>query len=256
MKTKTIGVIICCAWLLISGFQQKGWAQKPTPQQPPERIVKEALRFAEGRKFSFRGKRKSAWMECYVFIGDTVHIEVDAVTEKVTWVLYSKPYPIISNGKLIDIDEVERKVKFWLKEKGIDLKDWNLEARKVYGERIFFEWAKRSPNGVRLPCVLSVDVDVFKVNGKGIGIASFSWIERKTEVSLEPTIREEEAVKIATKTAGFSQARVVEQDIIVWFGDEGHQELWWIITLEENKIRRTVVIDAHTRRIKAVYHYK
>ncbi|MDW8028556.1 MAG: PepSY domain-containing protein [Armatimonadota bacterium] len=252
MKTKTIKAILWCACLSIVGLQG-GWSQKPTLQQPPERVIKEALRFAEGRKFSFRRKIKSAWQECYVFIGDNVHIEVDAVTEKVTFALYSEPHPLISKEKLTDIDKIEKRVKFWLKEKGIDLRSWNLEEKKVIGERIFFNWAKRSPKGVRLPCVLSVNV---WVSAEGIGIGSISWIERELEVSLEPTVKEEEAIKIATEAAKFSQARVVGRDLYVWFNEEGRQELWWEVTLEENKIRKTVVINAHTGKVRAIYHYK
>ena len=253
MKIKTVQMILWCAWLLIAGLQE-GWTQKPTShhQQPPEQVVKEVLRFAEGRRFSFRGKRKSTWQECYVFIGDTVYIEVDAVTRKVTYVLYSEPYPVISKEKLTNIDEIEKKLKFWLKEKGIDIEGWNLEKREVFGERIFFDWSKRSPNGVRLPCVLSVNIWV----NDNVKIASLYWVERKTEVSLEPTIKEEEAIKIAMKAAKFSQAKVVKRDIIIWFNDKGRQELWWIIELEENKIRKTSVINAHTGEIRAIYQYK
>lgn len=252
MKTKTIKAIFWCVCLLVIR-PQEGWSQKPSSQKPPERIVKETLRFAEGRKFSFRGKIKSAWRECYVFIGDTVHIEVDAVTEKITLVLYSKPYPLISKEKLTDIDKIEKRVKSWLKERGVDLEGWNLEGKRIFGERIFFDWAKRSPKGVRLPCVLSVNV---WVSTEGVGISSLSWIERVTEVSLEPAIKEEEAIKIATEAAKFSQARVVGRDLYVWFNEEGRQELWWRVILEENEIRKTVVINAHTGKIKAIYHYK
>lgn len=251
MKTK-IKVILWCAWLLILGLQE-GWSQKPTPQQPSERIVKEVLRFAEGRKFSFRRRIKETWQECYVFSGDNVRIEVDAVTEKVTYVLYSEPYPLISKERLTNIDEIEKKLKSWLKEKGIDLEGWNLEKREIYGERIFFNWAKRSPKGVGLPCVLSVNV---WVSVEGVEIGSIHWIERPVEVSLKPTIKEEEAIKIAIEAAKFSKAKVVKRDLYVWFGEGGRQELWWDITLEENKIRRTVVINAHTGKIKAIYYYK
>lgn len=235
MKGKISRMIILCTWLLIFGVHG-GWSQKTASQQPPEHIIKEALRFAEGRKFSIpKRKSRSAWKEYYAFIGEKVYIEVDAITGKVTFVLYSAPGPLISKEKLIDIDEIERRLKAWLDEKGIDLKGWNLESRKVFDERIQFEWTKRSPKGVRLPSVLSVNV---WVSDKGVEIDSIFFVDRPVEVSLEPIIQEEEAMKIATEAAKLRQPKVVGKELSVWFNEKGQQELRWEVTLEENAIRK------------------
>jgi hypothetical protein len=242
---RTVKMFLWFMGLLVI-IPQMGESQQPVSQQPPEHIIKEALRFANGKKLSYRGKRKTAWMECYVFEGDNVEIEIDIVTRKVSWVLYSSHYPVT---KRISIDEAEKKVKSWLEEKGINLKDWVLEERKIIGNRYAFYWTKYSPKGVELPCILYVEIEDDEET------FLFHRIEREVEISLEPTIKEKEAVKIAIKAAKFNRAKVIKQKLRVWFNNEGKQELQYEIELIQDGLKRTVVINAHTGKIISIFRH-
>lgn len=241
-----------CVWLTLITVQV-GESQKPISPHPPKNIVQQALRFANGQQISFQGRIKKAWQECYMFTGEVGYIYVDAVTGQVTAAFYKLSTP--SKEKQIDLEEAEKTVKLWLKEKGVTLDGWILEERKVYdrgdvGKEYKFHWAKRSPKGVRLPCVLWVNI-----RGDGT-ISSFLRIERNTEVSLEPSIRMEEAMKIAIKAAGLSQAKLTRKELFVWFNEKGQQELWWEIELQGNASQRTVIINADTGEVIAVFQPK
>lgn len=247
---KSIKVTIWCIGIFVVAFYNgAGWSQNPI-STPPSQIVQQALSFADGHPLIFQGKTKIAWQECYVFAGDVGSIYVDTLTGKVTAAFYKLSMP---KGEQITQEEAEKKVMSWLTERGITLKGWILEERKLYdrgsaGKEYVFRWVKRLSEGIYLPCVLEVAV------GEDGTIRSFWRIERETEIPLKPLIKAEKATEIAMQASKFVQGRVkvIRRDMRVWFNEKGKQCLWWEITLQKDKLWRQVILNAHTGELVAV----
>lgn len=244
---KLLKVAIWCIGLLTLAFYGMGRSQNPI--LPPSNIVQQALRFADGYPLAFQGKAKIAWQECYIFSGDIGNIYVDTLTGQVTAAFYKLSVP---RGEQITQEEAEKKAKFWLMEHGITLSGWILEERRLYdrgsaGKEYVFRWAKRSPEGIYLPCILKVAVG-------GDGAIRYFWrVERETEIPLKPLVKAEKAIEIAVQAGKLAQGRVrvTRKHLRVWFNEKGHQCLWWEITLREGDLQRQVILNAHTGELVA-----
>lgn len=245
---KLLKVAIWCVGLLTLAFHGMGRSQKPV--LPPPNIVQEALRFANGHSLAFQGRARIAWQECYVFSGDIGNIYVDTLTGQVTAAFYKLS---VLRGEQITQEEAEKKAKSWLTEQGITLGGWTLEERSVYdrgsaGKEYVFQWVKRSPKGIYLPCILKVAV-------REDGAICYFWrVERETEIPLKPLVKTEKAIEIATQAARLAQGkvRVTRKHLRVWFNEKGQQCLWWEITLQEGDLRQQVILNAHTGELVAV----
>jgi hypothetical protein len=202
---------------------------------------------AKSQPLAFRGKKKIGWQECYIFIRDGERIYVDTITGQVTAAFY--PFPLMPpEGRKIDVDTAKVHIQKWLSKRGVSWTEWILAEQKVYdrgsaGREYVFTWIKRSPQGIRLPCLMKIAI------GEEGRVHSFRRIERDLEVSLIPSIEANEAMEIAGKAVGWIQPKIERQELRVWFDEEGKQQLWWELRLRKDGNQRTVILNAHTGKV-------
>lgn len=147
----------------------------------------------------------------------------------------------------IGLSAAERAAVVWLKGIGVVLNGWvRVAARpniRLSGTtRYLFEWQRIAPNGVVLPSVMRVETEA------GGELRSFFRVDVPAQVSLEPTISREEAVRLGTAATSLD-ARLVSDRCRVWFDDSGKQVLWWQLGLTGPGLTWAVTIDAHAGHI-------
>lgn len=247
---KSFKANLCLIAVLVVAFyeHQNRQGQIRNLSQPDDMVVQRVARFADGYSLSFQGKVKMGWQECWVFTGGKACIYVDAVTGQVTAAFYSPP---ATSAEKIGLKEAKARAETWLTERGISLARWLLEEEKVYdrgslGKEYVFCWVKRSPKGIRLPCILKVAIS------EDGTIRQFWKVERVVRISLEPSIDVARAIKIAAKASGLTSFQTTRQELRVWFDQAGKQQLWWDITLQGGELERRVILNAHTGEVIAV----
>ena len=255
--------ILCMTKQSVILFAQP--TRKETQQEKfPEEVLSKVLFFVNSSSVSYYGKSRFGGWNVYVFIGQNGElIHVDEETKEVSLVIYKLKN--ISTQQRISIEEAKNIVIKWLTERKIQLKEWMLEEQGIYKagnlNRYQFKWVKKTPKGIYLPCLLSVNI---MDNGE---ILSFSRIERPVTISLEPKVSEEEAIKVSLKEVKqkfeekLTQFRLINKKLFVWFHhNTGKQQLYWEIELEgigekepyKHHNRVNVRIDAHTGEIIAM----
>lgn len=252
---KLIFMILLAILVMMPGIQAMcDFVPASESGPPPQAAIDAARVFADGEEIKFiginyYGTKQTAWLSVWRFGTDHRSIDVDIATNEVNTV--GPLGGTEPSNAILNIDEALEKVLANFAVHQVDINNLNMEERKsrpnlqtptrIYNEYAF-KWYGRTPEGIRLPRWVDIDIED---NGQ-LGI--FNRIDRTVEISLEPRISADAAIQKAIELSGYSNKAVVTGvDLFVGWTPPKRQCLMWAIGLSDSshEYQAMYIIDAH-----------
>lgn len=239
MKKSHLTLCICA---VICWGMQRGHSQTPVSTTDVLTQVKEWV----GGEPRRSGKVTLGMWEVEVYTTPGGRAFVDPSSKKIVMALI-RPKEFGTEAREIKMSEALARAHQWMEQRGVSLEGWTAEGKYLFhrgsaGKEYMFYWTKDSPEGVQLPCLMSI-----AISGRG-EVICWSQIEKPVTISLHPKISSNEAVVKAQSVTDTTYQPVVPPKLKVWFRDK-QQVLWWEVALcpvGARDRKAIVLINAHT----------